>query len=98
MEEIRETFAADPEVTAGKMFGTDGLKVRGKVFAMVVKGELVAKLPRARVDELVGAGVGRHFDPGHGRLMKEWVSVPAGKASWLDLSREAYRFVKGGGR
>jgi hypothetical protein len=32
------------------------------------------KLPRERVDELVEAGAGHRFDPGHGRLMKEWVA------------------------
>lgn len=95
---IVEAFARDREVSRGKMFGSVGLKVSGKVFAMVVKGRFVAKLPKARVDELVGAGSGEHFDPGHGKLMKEWVSVPAGKASWLELAREAHRFVKGGVR
>jgi hypothetical protein len=32
--------------------GSAGLKVNVKVFAMVVKGRFVAKLPGARVDEL----------------------------------------------
>jgi hypothetical protein len=39
---------------------------------MLVKGRFVAKLPRGRVDELVSGGSGEYFDPGHGRLMKEW--------------------------
>lgn len=95
---IAHAFEKDRDVTLGKMFGSVGLKVRGKVFAMVVKGRFVAKLPRSRVDELVTAGHGEHFDPGHGKLMKEWVSVPSGKASWLTLAREAHRFVKGGAR
>jgi hypothetical protein len=72
--------------------------VNGKVFAMVVKERFVAKLPESRVDELVDAGRGEHFDPGHGKPMKEWVSVPSGKTSWLELAREAHRFVKGGAR
>ena len=38
---------------------------------------------------------GEHFDPGHGRLMKEWVAVGSGKAPWVTLAKEAYRFVKG---
>lgn len=32
------------------------LNVNGKIFAMLVKGKFVAKLPKARVDELVGGG------------------------------------------
>jgi hypothetical protein len=95
---IAQAFEGDGDVSIGKMFGSVGLKVNGKVFAMVVKGRFVAKLPKPRVDELVGAGRGEHFDPGHGKPMKEWVSVPTGKKPWLELAREAHQFVKGGAR
>ncbi len=59
------------------------LSLNGKIFAMQVKGKLVVKLPKQRVDELVAARVGTCFDPGHGRLMKEWISIPAGKPNWV---------------
>jgi hypothetical protein len=93
--------AADPRVVSpatereqGQRFGASGLKVGGKVFAMVSKGQLVFKLPRARVDELVGAGTGTRFDPGHGRLMKEWIAIdPAAAADWHALATEALAFV-----
>jgi hypothetical protein len=49
----------------------------------------------APVDELVAAGVGEHFDPGHGRRMKEWISIEPGRADRVALAREAYAFVKG---
>ncbi len=44
--------------------------------------------------ELVSGGSGEYFDPGHGRLMKEWVAVGAGSVNWVAFAREAYRFVK----
>lgn len=91
---IVEAFARDRAVTTGGMFGNVSLKVNGKVFAMVVKGMLVTKLPRARVDALVAAGEGVYFDPGHGRLMKEWIAVPPGDALWRALAEESHRFVK----
>jgi len=72
------------------------LSVNGKIFAMLVRGKLVVKLPEQRVDELVAARAGTYFDPGHGRLMKQWISIPAAKADWVNLAREAHRFVKGG--
>jgi hypothetical protein len=28
--------------------------------------------------------------------MKQWISIPAGKLDWVELAREAHRFVKGG--
>ena len=76
-------------------FGASELKVHGKIFAMLVRGQLVVKLPRARVDALVAAAQGERFDPRHdGRLMKEWLVVaPASAEGWLPLAREALAFV-----
>jgi hypothetical protein len=90
-------FARDRRVSQKRMFSSPNvLNVSGKIFAMLVKDKIVVKLPRQRVDELVGARKGGYFDPGHGRLMKEWVAVGAGRVNWVDLATEAYRFVKGG--
>ncbi len=81
-----------------RSFGSNGLKVGGKLFALFTQDTLVVKLPKDRVGELVAAGVGTPFDPGHGRLMKEWLTVTSAKASWLDLAREAHAFVAGATR
>lgn len=92
---IAEAYAADPRVTAGVMMASFGLKVDGRIFAMHVRGRFVAKLPRPRVDELVESGVGVRFEPGPGRVMKEWVAVEPGAADWEQLAGEAYAFVGG---
>ena len=40
------------------------------------------------------SGSGTRFDPGHGRLMKEWLVVePTSDHDWLPLAREALAFV-----
>jgi hypothetical protein len=84
----------DPELGQGRMMNATGLKTGGKFFAMTVKGDLVVKLPAERVDELVEAGEGRHFDPGHGRLMKEWVTLrPSDEAACRAFVTEARDFV-----
>ena len=77
-----------------RAFGSNALKVNGKIFAMLVRGELVVKLPRARVDALVASGAGAHFESGPGRLMKEWVALQGAEEDWLALAREALAFVK----
>ena len=41
----------DPSLAQGLMFSAVGLKTGGKFFAMVVKDELVLKLPAERVDQ-----------------------------------------------
>src|SRR5262245_55112081 len=82
-------------VTSGTGFGSNpGLRVGGKIFAMVSQGGLVVKLPRDRVSALVQSGNGARFDPGRGRLMNEWVVVPTSrKALWEPLVDEAFAFV-----
>jgi hypothetical protein len=92
---VVDAFAADPDVTAGRMMASFGLKVNDKIFAMVVKGMLVVKLPKSRVDDMVSSGAGEHLETGQGRKMKEWIAV-RGDAGWVDLAREAYGFVKAG--
>ncbi len=57
---------------------------------------LVVKLPKDRVADLVARKVGAAFDPGHGRVMKEWLAIASPKASWVDLAKEAHAFVAGG--
>jgi hypothetical protein len=89
-------FARDRRVGMGRMFSSKAvLNIDGKIFAMYVKGNLVVKLPRSRVDQMVAAGAGRPFDPGHGRLMKEWLTVTGGAGTWIALAREARAFVGG---
>jgi TfoX/Sxy family transcriptional regulator of competence genes len=96
-ERLVARFSADPSVTPpapGGAFGASGLKVGGKLFAMVSKGALVVKLPRQRVDELVASGTGERFDPGHGRVMKEWVTIaPSHGRRWSRLAEEARQYV-----
>lgn len=95
-DRITRTFLRDPAVSKGRMFGSEGMKIGGKVFAMVVKGDLVVKLRAERCAELVAAGHARPFDPGHGRLMKEWIAVEPGRArDWPNLASEARAFVGG---
>jgi hypothetical protein len=77
-------------------FGSGALKVNGKIFAMMTpRDEFVVKIPKARVDELVNRGIGERFEPGPGRVMKEWLALDRHPALWTGLAKEAYQFVKG---
>ena len=83
-------------ITEGKGFGSSGqLKVGGRIFAMLVRGSLVLKLPRDRVATLVERGEGTYFDAGKGKPMREWfVLSPTSSKRWLPLGEEAFTFVK----
>jgi hypothetical protein len=96
--QVMKAFAKDRQVSrSGRGFGSTGLKVNGKLFAMVSgrTRKFVVKLPKERVDALVRAGQGEPFDPGHGRRMKEWIAVDGADPDWVELAREARRFVGG---
>jgi hypothetical protein len=106
----RENAADDPRfapvaaAVAGKRgvtresrqgFGSGALKVKGKIFAMMTpSAAFVVKIPKARVDELVNQGVGERFEPGPGRIMKEWLALDGHPERWTELAKEAYQFVK----
>jgi hypothetical protein len=91
---IVKALSKEPGVTyGGKGFGSSALKVQGKIFALVSsKGEFVVRLSKARVDELVAARDGSYFDPGRGRLMKQWLAVRVAPKHWLSLAKEALAF------
>jgi hypothetical protein len=83
----------EPEISEGTGFGNNpGLRVRGKIFAMLNRGRLVVKLPSTRCDELVGAGQAEFFHTG-GRTMREWVAIRPGP-DWPELARGALDFVR----
>lgn len=98
---VVKKLAGQPGVTHGsdegkkkKQFGSLALKINGKIFAMLVNGKLVVKLPLQRVDALVASGAGERFDPYHGRPLREWLSLQtASKVGWLPLAKEAMEFM-----
>lgn len=89
-----EEFMTRPGVTETAMFGSPGLKINGKYFALLVKGKLVVKLAKERVEKLVETGTGDFFDPGHGRKMKEWVELePKSRKACVSYMEEAADIV-----
>jgi hypothetical protein len=96
--EVMGAFVGRPGVTQeGAGFGSNALKVGGRIFAMLdSRGQFVLKLPAKRIDALIAAGDGVRFDAGKGKPMKEWFAVAEASAlDWIDLAAEAYTFVGG---
>ena len=97
-QRLADRFLDQPGVSEGTGFGSNpGLRVGAKIFAMLSReGELVVKLPRERVDQLVARGAAERFDPRRdGRLMKEWATSPVRRSrEWPKLAAEALEFVR----
>ena len=84
-----------PGAGGGRGFGSAALTVDGSIFAMVVRGAVVLKLPRHRVEGLVTAGTGLPFPAANGTPMKEWIALDHGTPEFdLALAREALAFVR----
>jgi hypothetical protein len=96
-DRLAAAFAVDSAVSQpgeGRGFGSSGLRHEGKIFAMLTRGRLVLKLPRARVDSLVDSQDGIRFDGNKGTPMREWFSLdPESTLEWELLAREAQTFV-----
>jgi hypothetical protein len=84
-----------PGVTRSTMMGLPCLRVDGSFFASYDRrtGDLLVKLPEARVGRLVHTGSGRPFSPA-GRQFREWVAIPPERSrSWKKLLDEGHAFI-----
>ena len=92
-DELAGDYLGRDGVSYGRIWHNDGLKVNGKIFAMVVRDQLVVKVPAAQARQLCESGEGIAFEPRPGRPMKEWVVIgSAERALWRDLLTNAYAY------
>ena len=96
-EALVERELRQPEVSFGRMMSGQVLSVGGKIYAMLVRDQLVVKLPAARAATMIAAGTAVAFEPRPGRRMREWVAVDppppgTGEGRWPELVDEARRY------
>jgi hypothetical protein len=91
---IADEYLKRDGVGIGAMFGSEGLRIRGKVFAFVgFAGGLVVKIPEARADEVESSGIATRMEM-RGRPAREWVVVSTSAAEhWAPLTAEAFAYV-----
>ena len=95
--EVSAAALAHGDVAVGTMMGLPCLRVSGAFFASCDhrSGDLIVKLPRHRVQQLIAAGTGKPFAPA-GRTFREWVLVDdRDPARWAQLIDEARAFAGG---
>ncbi len=90
-DELAPEYLTRPDVAVSRMFGSEALSVRGKMFAFAANdGCLVVKLPEDRIAALQLDNMVMR-----GRPMREWAKVPLadGAERWRSTAAEAYAFV-----
>ena len=95
--ELAQAFLVRPGVTRSTMMGYPCLRLRGQFFASTDRatGDLLVKLPEARVDALLQSGRADAFAPA-GRRFREWAAIPYTRTrAWKRLLDEAHDFVDG---
>lgn len=95
--DLAEALLGRTGVERSTMMGLPCLRINGAFFASCDRrtGDLLVKLPEARVDELVDAGRANSFAPA-GRRFREWAAIPPARSrSWKRLLDEALTFVAG---
>ncbi|WP_460775496.1 hypothetical protein [Microbacterium sp. GXF7504] len=91
---IEDDLLTRDGVEVGPMFGSDGLRIRGKVFAFIGwDGGLIVKLPAARVASWPADSAAMPMVM-RGRTMREWLVVPQSEAdTWPGIVHEAFTYV-----
>jgi hypothetical protein len=94
---IAEPLLGEPGTTVGTLMRFPCLRVDGNFFATCDHrtGDLIVKLPRQRVGELIDSGDARPFAPA-GRTFKEWASIShRDDDTWRALLTEAHAYALG---
>ncbi len=93
--DLAAEYIAAGRAEEGELMRSRCLRVDGEFMAMAEyrTGDLVAKLPRDRVDELIADGTGLAFAPAK-KVFREWVQVSGrDESTWRSLLGEAHAFV-----
>ena len=95
--DVADEFIAMGRVEEGTMMGHHCLRAtEGGGFVATVErssGNLVVKLPKHQVSELISSGEALAFAPA-GKVFREWVAIPKFDAGrWSELIDESILFV-----
>ncbi len=83
---VKDHFREDQNVDIAEGKGAQGLKYKGKMFAMFYKGDLTVKLKPEKVKKLIENGEGLPHDPGTGKPMKDRLLIPVSKNDkWITM-------------
>jgi hypothetical protein len=93
--DIAKPLLVEPGTSIGTLMKFPCLRAEGNFFATCDHrtGDLIVKLPRQRVSELVAAGHAQPFAPA-GRTFREWATISRrDEDTWRALLAEAHTYA-----
>lgn len=92
-KELHAHVSGIPNAELGKMFGTPGYMVNGKLAVGIYKNGLIVKVGRDRVAELLKQDGFSAYEPQKGRVWRDWVLLTGNFAANKALYEEAVQYV-----
>lgn len=95
-DELTDDLLYDPAIGRATMMGYPCVRLAGQFLASydTRSGQLVVKLPRDRVADLIDDGTGIPFAPA-GKVFREWVAITTvDRTLWRSLFAEAVDFAR----
>ncbi|MHA2003417.1 MAG: hypothetical protein ACW960_04850 [Candidatus Thorarchaeota archaeon] len=87
-------YESDPDVEVAQGKGAQGIKYKGKMFAMFSKGDLLLKSSEEHVQSLISEGSAEEYSVG-GKTMRNMGLVRADKVdSWIQLSEDVLTKIR----
>jgi hypothetical protein len=87
-------YASDPDVEVAEGKGAQGIKYKGKMFAMFMKGDLLLKSSKEHIKSLISGGFVEEYSVG-GKTMRNMGLVRADKVdSWIQLSEDTLTEIR----
>jgi len=94
-DKIGESLGRSHSATTGQMFGKKCIKVGNKACIALYNEDIVFKIPREEVEELLALEGSVLWDPsGKGRAMKEWIQIPnAHSNQYIKLAKTSAEYI-----
>jgi hypothetical protein len=87
-------YESDPEVEVAQGKGAQGIKYKGKMFAMFLKGDLLLKSSEEHIQSLISEDSAEEYSIG-GKAMRNMGLVRADKVdSWIQLSEDVLTKIR----
>ncbi|MHA2501903.1 MAG: hypothetical protein ACXAE3_03455 [Candidatus Kariarchaeaceae archaeon] len=93
-DHFKTKYAEDEAIEIAEGKGAQGIKFKGKMFAMFSKGDLLLKSTVDHIESLVSGGIGEPYMAG-GKVMKNMSLISSDSVDdWISLSEAVLAHIR----